>query len=159
MQFAFYYRSMFVHSRGIRVGLSTCGSARDVTNAVTASRVSFDGKRASLVGAPRRLCVDNFSAIEQLRRHAINNEASRDRGEIKRSAITLSEPGPRELNDYDSDDAESASRCVIRNFIVHYIRTTSDDESRVSRARADCTVNRDSSQRAPPMSSFPHLVF
>lgn len=60
------------------------------------------------------LCADNFSAIEQLRRHAINNAASRDRGEIKRARAYVIGPGSGELNDHDSDDAESSSRVISR---------------------------------------------
>lgn len=79
------------------------------------------------------LYADNFSAIEQLRRHAINNAASRDRGEIKRARLRY-RAWLGELNDHDSDDAESSSRCVIRNFTLHYARAT-HDASRGSRAR------------------------
>lgn len=71
------------------------------------------------------LCADNFSAIEQLRRHAINNAASRDRGEIKRARLRY-RAWLGELNDHDSDDAESSSRCVIRNFTLHYTRPMND---------------------------------
>lgn len=78
-----------------------------------------DGRRSEA------LCADNFSAIEQLHRHAINNAASRDRGEIKRARLRY-RAWLGELNDHDSDDAESSSRCIIRNFTMHYARTIHD---------------------------------
>lgn len=85
-QFAFHYSALGAQSRGTRAALSTRAAALgDVSDAVIASRVSFI--------APRSLCADNFSAIEQLRRHAINNAAPRDKAVAR---VYVIEPGPGE---------------------------------------------------------------